>query len=328
MKQLQRILAILADGNFHSGEEIGQRLQMSRSAIWKTLKACEDEMGFELHTVRGRGYRIPGGLDLLDAEHIRRHLNPTVYKLIPRLDIFEAIDSTNRYLLNYDHAENGHVCLAEQQFAGRGRQGRSWASPYATNIYLSLLWLVNDGPGRLSGLSLVTGIAVIKALQRYGIPGLKLKWPNDIVYQGAKLGGILVEIAGDLAGRCRVIIGIGINTAMPAAVGKKIDQPWIDTTTILNKMPQRNVLTALLLEELFTILPQFCEWGLSAYIPEWQKLDLTYGKEIIVQTPAKTLQGKGQGIDQHGNLLLQTPETLHTLFSGEVSVRPIYETSH
>ncbi len=320
MGQLHRILEILADGNFHSGQHVGETLGISRSAVWKILKNCAD-IGVELHIVRGRGYRIPGGIELLNKESITNNLSQQNAEKLSTLDVLESIDSTNKYLLTQNDIKSGHVCIAEQQLSGRGRHGREWVSPYARNVYLSMLWKFNMGPSRLGGLSLVAGIAVIKALQRFGTTNIGLKWPNDIMYHGRKLGGILVEISGDVSGPCQVILGIGINTEMPKDYELQINQPWTDVASIIGSTPSRNRIAGLVLDELLTALPQFQHVGLNGFTHDWQKFDAIFDQKIVVQTCNGVLQGIGAGIDSHGNLLLKEGDKLHTFYSGEVSVK-------
>ncbi len=320
MGQLHKVLSLLADGNFHSGEVIGKKLQVSRSAIWKTLKHCRN-LEIDLHTVRGRGYRIPGGMELLNSETITQSLNQKNVKRIVQLDILDCVDSTNQYLLNLKTNLSGYVCLAEKQVAGRGRRGRQWLSPYGHNIYLSLLWHFSLSLSRLGGLSLVVGIAVIKALQRYGLADLSLKWPNDILYQDKKLGGILVEISGDVAEQCRVVIGVGINTNMPKNTAEKIDQPWIDVASIIETTPSRNAIAGNIIDELLTMLPQFQQQGFTSFLKEWQQFDSIHQQTVYVHTANEVLEGTAEGIDEQGNLLLKSGGKLHTFCSGEVSVR-------
>src|SRR5690606_22869911 len=111
---------------------------------------------------------------------------------------------------------------------GKGRRGRTWVSPLGRNIYFSLLWGFQNGVAALEGLSLLCAVAVVRALQRAGVDGLGVKWPNDVLRHGNKLAGILLEVQGDVTGPCRVVIGIGINVHMPASAGASIDQAYSD----------------------------------------------------------------------------------------------------
>lgn len=322
MSQFHKILKLLADGKFHSGEQLGNLLGVSRSAVWQTLKRLLDP-SLELHAVRGRGYRIPGGLELLDVTAICAAIND--YGLVKQLDIeiFDSIDSTNSYLLSKVTNRSGLVCLAEQQTAGRGRRGRSWVSPFGRNIYLSLLWHFSGGSTSLAGLSLAVGVAVVNALQNYGLANIGLKWPNDIVYNHSKLGGILIEMAGDAAGPCQVVIGVGLNLEMPkTGEASGIEQSWIDMRTLLQHQPvERNRLVGLILRELLLTLPQFQQHGLTYFQPRWQQLDVLTGKPVAMHLAEKQLHGIAEGIDPQGNLLVKIDGDTHRFHSGEVSVR-------
>lgn len=320
MAQIRRILNLLADGQFHSGEQLGAALGVSRSAVWQTLKRLLDPT-LELHAVRGRGYRIAGGLELLDANSIVTAINdPALAKQIA-LEIHDTIDSTNSYVLSKINNPPGLVCVAEQQTAGRGRRGRTWFSSFGKNIALSMLWHFPGGSTTLAGLSLVIGIAVVNALNNYGIHDVALKWPNDVIYHQHKLGGILIEIAGDAGGPCQVVIGIGLNVAITSVAENAINQAWTDVHTITGKNPQRNRLIGLLLRELLLILPQFQTHGLAAFANRWQQLDVLYDRPIVLETGGKQIHGIAAGIDSVGNLLVNNNGELQRFHSGEVSVR-------
>jgi len=161
----KQILILLADGQFHSGTELAEVLGISRSAIWKQLNSLT-ELGLAYSAVSGKGYRLDKPLQLLSDDVIRAQLDPLSLNLLASLEIFDEIDSTNRYLLEQAglSAVSGRVCFAEQQSAGRGRRGRTWVSPFGRNIYVSILWRFQHGYASTAGLSLAMGVAVIRAL--------------------------------------------------------------------------------------------------------------------------------------------------------------------
>jgi BirA family biotin operon repressor/biotin-[acetyl-CoA-carboxylase] ligase len=308
------ILKMLADGRFHSGTAIGDTLSVSRTAVWKALQQCES-LGLELHSVRGRGYRLAKPLELLDEKRIRQHCSSVPVKI----SLFEEIDSTNRWLLEQDDV-HAHVCLAERQTSGRGRRGREWLSPFAANIYLSLGWRFESGPAALGGLSLAVGVAVIRALQSLGISEAGLKWPNDILARGAKLGGILLELRGETEGPCEAIIGVGLNVAMPAGQQDRIDQQIIDVHAINNGI-SRNRLVGTLITELKTILDEFITHGFESLHAEWQALDVYRGKEVVLDTLRDKVRGMVRGVDSSGALLLECADGVRRFNAGEVSLR-------
>lgn len=318
-----RLLAILRDGRFHSGADIGSRLSVSRSTVWKEIRKLISE-GIDVHSVKGKGYRIPGGLDLLDQESIREALSETVSGLIPAIDVFEKVDSTNEVALSRARRAPSHrtVILAEQQTAGRGRRGRPWVSPYGSNLYFSLIWEFDGGASVIEGLSLAVGVTLCQALTSAGVRNLGLKWPNDLVVQGEKAGGILIELNGDLSGRCQTIIGVGLNIGMPQAAADAIDQPWVDLRSCGLAIPGRNKVAAVVLDTLVRGLEVFERYGLPAFLASWRELDVLRDQVVTVAIGDSHVEGVAAGISDDGALLLRLADgTLATFKGGEASLR-------
>ena len=315
------ILKTLGDGRFHSGAQLGRTLGVSRTAVWKHLQALGD-LGLDIFAVTGKGYRLAQPLELLQRETIIDALPPESRALLTALELHSHIDSTNTYLSSKAATlGSGHACLAEYQSSGRGRRGRAWVSPYAASVYLSLLWRFTVSPTVLGGLGLVSGVAVARALREAGLRGFGLKWPNDIIWQGRKLAGTLLEMTGESYGPVSVVIGIGLNVRMPATAGARIDQAWVDVETALGRSVSRNMLAGQLLHHLLQALRQFEAQGLAPFINEWQQWDIVTGKTIHLQLPNETLTGIAKGIDRNGALLLQCRGTITSHMAGEVSVR-------
>ena len=318
------LLPLLASGEYCSGQTLAAALGVSRTAVWKQLNALSD-LGLQIESVRGRGYRIPGGIDLLEAPRIRAALEPRAAGLLSRLALFETIDSTNAEAMRQAEqgAGPGLVCSAEQQTAGRGRRGRTWVSPFARNLYLSLVWEYHQGAAALEGLSLAVGVAVARALASCGLPPVQLKWPNDIIFRRAKLGGVLLEMTGDAAGTCQVIVGVGLNVAMPGAAGTDIDQAWTDLATISpGRRPGRNELLAALLNQLLPLLADFEQAGFGPWREEWLALDAFAGQPVVLHTGALDLAGIARGVDGRGALQLETAAAgVQSIFGGEISLR-------
>ena len=324
------ILDILKDGNFHSGESLGEALGCSRTAVWKQLQKLEI-LGLDIESIKGTGYRVAGGFELLEAQLIKSQLTEMAAAELADLEVFKSIDSTNKYAR--EKAEqapvSGSVVLAEQQSAGRGRRGKTWVSPFAANIYLSIVWDFEQGAQALEGLSLAVGVAVKRALNAQGVNGVQLKWPNDIYVEGQKLGGILLEMIGDPAGQCSVIVGVGINVAMPDTQGSDIDQEWTDIRSQLQKYadgenhrPSRNKLAASLISEIVALLRDFQAQGFSMYRDEWQAADAFFGQEAVISTPKQSITGIVKGVDQNGALRLQLENgKIETFIGGELSLR-------
>jgi BirA family biotin operon repressor/biotin-[acetyl-CoA-carboxylase] ligase len=318
----KKILSLLADGEFHSGTELADTLGISRSAIWKHLNGLA-ELGLQHSAVSGKGYRLDNALELLDASKIKEAVSDQAGALISSFEIFDQIDSTNRYLVerSQHNGLSGSVCFAEHQTAGKGRRGRQWVSPYGSNIYLSILWRFQQGPAAISGLSLAIGVAVIRALKQHEISDIGLKWPNDIYSQGKKLGGILVEVSGETDGPCSAVIGLGLNLFLPENEAEGITQAWTDLTTITGQSRLlRNQLSGTLLNHLLPIIAEFENTGIQAYLDEWRSYDCLSGKSATLFIGQQQFEGIVQGIDDNGMLLIERPDgNVQTFASGEVS---------
>lgn len=316
-----KVLALLADGEFHSGDELGNLLGISRAAVWKRLQKME-ALGITVESVKGKGYRIAGGLDLISPSRLDGLIDPGTAQLIRRIDVLTQTTSTNDIALREaENGEPGYVCVAEQQTRGKGRRGRPWVSPFASSLYVSVVWEFSGGAAALEGLSLAAGVAVESTLAKAGVPGLRLKWPNDVLYGDCKLGGILIEMVGDAAGACQVVVGIGINVALPDQVATTIDQPFTDLHTVSGKRLCRTTLLALLLNELMPMLADFERKKFAAYRDRWLQLDAFKGKEVFLQLGASTEVGIASGVDESGALLLSTVAGLKKFSGGEVSLR-------
>lgn len=323
MQRLAETLRILSDGNFHSGEELAQHLEVSRGTVWKQIETVR-EAGLDVFAVRGRGYRLSQPFELLDREQILAQMDDGSRAQLDQLDIHWSVDSTNGRLMEQakQGANSGHTVLAELQTNGRGRRGRHWQSPLGGNIYLSQLWRINDGLSSLSGLSLATAVALIRALRKVEAMEAGVKWPNDIVVQGKKLAGILLEISGEPAGPCHVVVGIGINVKLGNSAAQAIDQPWIDIHSLTRRPLARNHLVAQLIMELMRVHRCAEQQKLQPYLQEWRALDSYLGKQVELHAPNGVFTGVVRGIDNFGALQLAHNGQLLRFHSGEVSLRP------
>jgi BirA family biotin operon repressor/biotin-[acetyl-CoA-carboxylase] ligase len=317
---LLQILEHLADGEFHSGSELAKITGISRSAICKQLHGLE-KLGIDYTAISGKGYKLSRPLQLLDKQAITQHLNISLNDALATLEIHPCLASTNSRVKQTGHAS---CCLAEYQTHGRGRRGRSWISPFGSNIYLSLCYHYQSGPAVISGLSLAVGVAVIKALKKLGITDAGLKWPNDIFWQQQKLGGILIEVDGEAEGPCQVTVGLGLNVFLPDFSAQQIDQPWIDLYRIMGEKAffSRNLLVAELLNQLIPLLENFESTGLTPFLDSWRKHDCMKNQTVTLYQGKYQHQGVFAGIDQDGHCLIKnTSGKLQTFASGEVSFR-------
>jgi len=316
------LLQRLIDGPV-SGHALADEAGLTRAAMWKRIEALR-EGGLRIEAQPGRGYALADPVELLEAGRIRAQLRAATANALSSLEVAWSLDSTNSELLRRKASEHGvDALLAEQQTGGRGRRGRQWASPIASNLYLSLSRQFSGGLARLGGLSLVVGVAIAEALREAGYTDVGVKWPNDLLARGRKLGGILVEGGGEHGGPVRAVIGIGVNVCMPAAIAATIDQAWIDLASLGEGMPSRNALAAQLLDALLPALEQFDREGLAPFLARYATLDVLAGRAITVHGPQGDEHGVAEGIGEDGALRVRVGQAMRLGHAGEVSVRAI-----
>lgn len=317
-----KLLNILSDGRFHSGEALGQVLGVSRTMVWKHIQALQ-QLGVDCYSVNGKGYRLAKPVELLEHDAIVSVMAELSRAQLTELELHPEIHSTNRYLMErLGMLGCGHACMAERQTAGRGRRGREWISPFARNIYLSLYWRFDMSPALLSGLSLAVGVAVMRALRQLGIDDANLKWPNDVLWRGRKLAGILLEMSGESGGPSHVVIGIGMNVNMESA-DAAIDQPWVALNQIVTPPPSRNRVAGILLHHLLECIQAFETAGLEPFLQEWQQADAYAGQEVAIHFGENSIIGHARGIDASGAIIVEVDGVLRRFHSGEVSLRPV-----
>lgn len=310
-----KLVALVADGEFHSGEQLGEALGMSRAAINKHIQTLKS-WGLDVYTVTGKGYSLPGPIQLLDEEVILSHLHQ------PNLAVIPVIDSTNQYLLDrMDQLPSGYACIAEYQQAGRGRRGRKWFSPFGTNLYMSMYWRLEQGPAAAMGLSLVIGIIMAEVIQSLGAPDVRVKWPNDLYLNDRKLAGILVELTGKTGDAAQIVIGAGVNLLMRSEGTAEINQGWINLQEAGVDI-DRNELAAKLINSLREALPIFERDGLAPFVSRWEALDNFINRPVKLLIGDREVYGIARGIDKQGGLLLEQDGVIKSWVGGEISLRP------
>ncbi|MFR0656630.1 bifunctional biotin--[acetyl-CoA-carboxylase] ligase/biotin operon repressor BirA [Pantoea sp. SIMBA_079] len=310
-----KLAALLADGEFHSGEQLGEALGMSRAAVNKHIQTLKS-WGLDIYTVTGKGYSLAMPLQLLDEALIQAHLETSGIAVIP------VIDSTNQYLLDrMDQLESGFACVAEYQQAGRGRRGRKWFSPFGANLYLSMYWRLEQGPAAAMGLSLVIGIVMAEVIQSFGAENVRVKWPNDLYLNDRKLAGILVELTGKTGDAAQIVMGAGINLGMRGEGTSEINQGWINLQEA-GVTIDRNQLAAHIINSLRAALPLFERDGLAPFIPRWEKLDNFINRPVKLLIGEREVYGIARGIDKQGGLLLEQEGVSKSWVGGEISLRP------
>jgi len=322
MSKDAQILAMLADGQFHSGQELAGQLDLSRSGVWKIIQNLQSK-GVEVFAVQGKGYRLSQPVELLSKAHIQSEVASRIIDFSGDISVLWETESTNQYLSQWGTkgAVSGTTCLAERQSEGRGRRGRTWVSPLGGNIYLSQLWRFASGPAQLSGLSLAAAVAVVRVIHRCGATGAGLKWPNDILVDGQKLAGILLEINGESNGPSNVIVGIGVNVRLPESSLQEIDQPVTSLEAVLGRTINRNQFVAQLVCELLEIYQGFSEHGFSAFMEQWRDLDVYLNQKINLSLPTGNISGINRGVDNSGALQVEHSGQVYSYQSGELSLR-------
>jgi BirA family biotin operon repressor/biotin-[acetyl-CoA-carboxylase] ligase len=308
------LISLLADGEFHSGEQLGESLGMSRAAINKHIQTLRD-WGVDVFTVPGKGYSLPEPIQLLDETFIRREVAQGSVAVLP------VIDSTNQYLLDrLAGLQSGDACVAEYQQAGRGRRGRKWVSPFGANLYISMYWRLEQGPAAAIGLSLVIGIVMTEVLRDLGADQVRVKWPNDLYLNDRKLAGILVELTGKTGDAAQIVIGAGVNLAMRNAQAGDINQGWINLQEAGVRI-DRNILAARLITELRSALHCFEQEGLTPFLARWEVLDNFINRPVKLIIGEKEIFGISRGIDSQGALLLEQDGVVKPWVGGEISLR-------
>ena len=263
-------------------------------------------------------------VELLDKRRILADMPVAARETLDSLTVLDEVDSTNRFLMESEvfGAQGIHACVAESQTAGRGRRGRAWVSPFGANLYLSVLRTFAVAPEVLQALSLATGVAVARALESLNVDAVMLKWPNDVLLDDLKLGGILLETTGSGDTPVRIVTGIGLNVDMPAEAGTDIDQPWTDLAR-RGSNPGRNRLAANVLVEVLAAQQAFVEFGFDAFRRDWERLDALRDREVELKAGSSSRFGFARGVDSSGALLLEVDGRCERVFSGDVSLRAV-----
>jgi BirA family biotin operon repressor/biotin-[acetyl-CoA-carboxylase] ligase len=321
----QRVFQRLDDRNFVSGEALAADLSVTRAAVWKAVEQLR-ELGVALDAQTNKGYRLAPGVTALSAERIQSLLSADVRARLEVMLVDWTLESTNTRLLEAlpPAAGSAAVMLAEHQTGGRGRRGRGWIAPPGGAICLSLGWQYADMPADLSALSLVVGLCTVNALTAVGVPGVSLKWPNDLVTGQGKLGGILVEMRAESGGPVHVVAGIGLNVALDEAARaavKASGNTADDIRAHCSPVPDRNAIVAALLARLIPAFEGFPRHGFTPHLENWHACDALHDHEVRVENAGEITRGIARGIDAHGALLVETPGGVRRFISGEVTVR-------
>ncbi|VAX77167.1 Bifunctional ligase/repressor BirA [Serratia symbiotica] len=312
-KMTLKLMALLADGGAHSGEYLGHSLGMSHSMIQQHIQTIL-KWGVDVFSITGKEYCLPNPIQLLEPNRILKFLEDK------RLTVLSVVDSTNQYLLDrIDRLQSGDACVAEYQYAGRGRRGRKWYSPFGANLYLSIFWRLEYGIAA-TGLSLVIAIVMAEVLHHLGAEDVRVKWPNDLYLNNRKLAGILIEATRRSGGVAHLVMGAGINLAMCGTNANFINQEWINLKESGIRI-DRNELVTSLINKLRQSLKQFENDGLTPFVARWRLLDNCIDRPVKLLMGEQQILGIYRGINQQGGLLLDQQGVIKLFNSGEISLR-------
>lgn len=327
------VLRLLSHNEFFSGEVIAQRLNCSRGTVHNAIRAAQ-EAGFRVHAVHGRGYRLAAPVSWLDADRLYHEFD----QLGIHLQHFDQIASTNAQMLDWaaraapERAPQRALVCAEWQHQGRGRRGRDWHTDLGGGLMFSYLWRSTRPSAQLSGLSLAVGVALVEGLREFGLAGARVKWPNDIQVAGAKLAGVLIELASDkltsdVLAPSTAVIGIGLNVSGGEALSQRVGQPVTDLSAHLSAhigRVDRNELLLRLVTSLDTALTLFEREGFAAFLAAWHASHAHQAQPVCLQLGhGEAITGVALGVDAQGALRLETASGIQTFHSGEVSLRAV-----
>ena len=317
------ILHLLADGRFHSGEALAKQFDVTRVTIWNAIQHAQS-LGVEVFSVRGRGYKLPKAIVLIDKGAVLQAIGSEREWF--HLEVVDEVISTNTYLMQAAAKGAPHVSctVAHIQTNGRGRRGRTWVSHLGASLTFSLLWRFDCGAAALSGLSLAIGVALMRALNELGVEKAQLKWPNDVLVDNKKLAGILIDLQGDLDGPSAAVIGVGINFNLPENIIKRIDQPVIDINQVSRSQIDQNQLLGTVLKHFADVLRNFEQHGFMGVRDEWLSYHAYQNKPVRMLLPdGRDVEGEVTGIAEDGILLVTTALGLQRFSAGEISLRSL-----
>ncbi len=322
------LIGLLSDGALHSGADLAARVGVSRAAVWKLVAGLRSH-GVPVESVPRRGYRLPSPVELLEAVAIHREADGHGWPATATLGVVFETDSTNTWLYETEAPAPGrpHALFAELQRAGRGRRGRDWLAPFGSGLTFSVAWSFREMPAGLSALGLAIGVGVAEALRAAGLHEISLKWPNDLVWRGRKLGGLLLQLRSEAGAGASVVAGLGLNLAMPAAargaLAASSGLEIADVRDVLGReAPSRNALAGRLVAAIAAACTEFERDGFAAFAGRWRALDALDGRPVEIIHGQQRQQGIARGVDADGALLLEHGGRLDRFYSGDVSVRP------
>lgn len=315
------LIDLLAKPGIHSGTALGEKLGISRVAIKKRIDRMVAD-GVPVESVASKGYRLSEGVELLGVERIFDHIDPSVHSSMD-LEVFATLDSTNAHLANKPQVPGRlGVAAAETQPLGQGRRGRQWISSPYRNLMLSLSHIYEAWPQNPSGLSLAFSVSVHSALISLGVHEVGLKWPNDIIAKGNKLGGLLVSASGEAGGELKVVMGVGLNLELDEDDRQHIDQPAIDLKELGCQVSRNQLIAEIIInvQEMLKIYPQD---GFAPFADYWNQNACFINEQVRLFDGTDEYMGELLGVDKDGQLQLNTANGILKFNTSELSLRKL-----
>lgn len=311
------LLSLLGDGGV-SLAEAAEKLQQDEWYVLERIKELV-QMGLPITAEQEDRFVALKELRPLSAKQVKSALHTQAKKL--PMYVAWSVPSTNESAIEVakELRQGAFLIIAEQQTKGRGRRGKDWLSPFGENLYLSYKADFDKGAAQLSGLSLVVGVAVASTLKNLtGTTEISIKWPNDVYYKERKLGGVLIEVIGDMQGACSAVVGLGVNGVLPE---HEVGQPVAALEEFLPSEIERNVWVALIIDAVYNYVERFKIAGLASFLAEWKEFDLLFDKEVVVYLGDREITGRALGLAESGELLIKVEGKVQSFSAGEVSVR-------
>lgn len=308
-------------GQYVSGEELSHSLSVSRTAIWKHIQALRQD-GYDIEAHSRLGYTLRQTTDRLLPAEIKAQL--ASYVLGQEVHYFSEIDSTNNEAkkLAANGCPEGTIVVAETQATGRGRLARGWFSPFGKGIWLSVVLRPPFGPMDAAKCTLMAAVGVNRAINKVTAAGCGIKWPNDILWNGRKLVGILTEMSAEMDAINYVVIGMGINVNIDE-FPEEIASTATSLSIITGQPVSRITLLSAILCELENVYMLVKDSGFAPVLAAWRKESITLGQEVSVSGFENSFTGKAIDIDADGALLVKTTQGIERVLAGDVSIRPV-----
>lgn len=317
-----KLLELLKKSDVYlSGEDIGTQLGVSRTAVWKYIKALRNE-GYSIEAVTNKGYRLMPNDDVLSSMEVKMGLSTKI--IGKEVLYFDTVDSTNNKLrlVALEGAEEGAVVIADEQLGGKGRRGHVWSSPKGTGLWMSVLLKPDITPQEAPRITLVAGLSVCQGINALLGINSGIKWPNDIIIDGKKVCGILTEMNAQIDNVEFVVVGIGVNVNTEV-FPEELKDVAVSLSQMTGGKVKRSEVAAAIIERFEENYNKYTKEGFLAVKAEYEKSCITLKREVKV-IAKDSFNGRAIAINNDGELIVEKENGEQvTVFSGEVSVRGV-----